>query len=388
NYLNDIDGILNVTTSKTDGGGIDSTPAATRLFELNGNKLQDTHLLYRNFDGSVPSEGAEWHVKVAGHGEFAEPILSNGNLYVATVDDGYPKNCAITSLNSENGQANWVYETKNSIRNSFAISNGKLVAQDIEGRVYCLDAQTGEEIWVKETKLMAAANTGQNVLIEENRVYCGGAQKSVCLSLTDGSLIWEKTNDQACSSPCRMFIDGDKLIVGANWDELIAYNKYNGKRVWANKKDGLRYLTATPVIYDGKMYVAATSILFEVDKETGKIIRSRDTGINLDTATSPYIVDSIGYYATAKDGVVAFDMQTFEKVYQCKSGKALVFTSPYTSGDVSTVESGVIPYGDNLIFGASDGYIYMTDKKLQILAKYNVSSPVLSQLATADGYIY
>ena len=43
-----------------------------------------------------------------------------------------------------------------------------------------------------------------------------------------------------------MIIDGDKLIVGANWDEIIAYNKYNGKRIWANKKDGIRYRNATP----------------------------------------------------------------------------------------------------------------------------------------------
>lgn len=118
-------------------------------------------------------------------------------------------------------------------------------------------------------------------------------KKTVCLSLDNGDLIWEKSNDNACSSPCRMIIDGDKLIVGANWDEIIAYNKYNGKRIWANKKDGIRYRTATPVIYEGELYTAATSKIFEIDKEDGKILRSRDTGINLDTATAPYIVDGI-----------------------------------------------------------------------------------------------
>ncbi len=388
NYLNDIDGILNVTTSKTDGGGIDSMPACTRLFELNGGALKDTHLIYRNFVEGEPQEDSQWRVKVDGHGEFAEPIISEGNLYFATVDDGYPKNCAITSLNWQDGKVNWIYKTKNSVRNLFVISQNKLIAQDIEGRVYCLDSKTGEVIWIKETKIMAAANTGQNVVVDDGRVYCGGAQKTVCLSLDNGDLIWEKSNDNACSSPCRMIIDGDKLIVGANWDEIIAYNKYNGKRIWANKKDGIRYRTATPVIYEGKLYTAATSKIFGIDKEDGKILRSRDTGINLDTATAPYIVDGIGYFATAKDGVVAFDLNTFEKINQCKTGTALVFTSPYTSGELATVESEVLPYGDNLIFGASDGYIYMTDKNLKTIAKFNVGSPILSRLAVHDGYIY
>lgn len=178
--------------------------------------MKDTHLIYRNFVEGTPQEGSQWRVKVDGHGEFAEPIISEGNLYVATVDDGYPKNCAITSLNCENGKVNWIYKTKNSVRNSFVISQNKLIAQDIEGRVYCLDSKTGEVIWIKETKIMAAANTGQNVVVDDGRVYCGGAQKTVCLSLDNGDLIWEKSNDNACSSPCRMIIDGDKLIVGAN----------------------------------------------------------------------------------------------------------------------------------------------------------------------------
>ena len=136
-----------------------------------------------------------------------------------------------------------------------------------------MDSKTGEVIWIKETKIMAAANTGQNVVVDDGRVYCGGAQKTVCLSLDNGDLIWEKSNDNACSSPCRMIIDGDKLIVGANWDEIIAYNKYNGKRIWANKKDGIRYRTATPVIYEWKLYTAATSKIFEIDKEDGKIFK-------------------------------------------------------------------------------------------------------------------
>ena len=387
-YLNDIDGILNITTSKTDGGGIDSTPACTRLFEMQGNAIENTHLIYRHFDGGVPSDGAEWFTKVDGHGEFAEPIYANGNLYVATVDDGYPKNSAITCLNPQNGDVKWKYATKNSIRNSFAVDGDSLVAQDVEGRVYRIDANTGKEIWVKETNLLAAANTGLNVLVEDGRVYCGGAQKSVCLRLEDGSVIWEKKNARANSSPTRMVIDGDRLIVGSHWDELIAYNKYNGKRIWDNDKGGLRYRTTTPTIYEGKMYVAAQTLLFELDRETGKILRSKDVGMNMDTATAPYIVNGIGYFATAKDGVVAFDMATFEKKYEFKTGTSLIYTSPYTSGDVSTVESSIVPYGDNLVFGASDGYIYMTDRSLNVIAKYKVFSPVLSKITIVDGYAY
>ncbi len=383
-YLNDIDGILNITTSKTDGGGIDSTPAATRVVKLQGNAVAESRLIYRNFTPLDCQEGYEWRTKLEGHGEFAEPIYDGGKIYVGTVDDGYPKKCGIYAIDESSGEILWKYPTKNSIRNSFQVVANRVVAQDIEGRVYCIDKDSGKEIWSTKTDLLAAANTGLNVLVENDRVYCGGAQRSYCLSLADGKVIWQKKNDKANSSPTRMVIDGDMLIVGSHWDELIAYNKNNGKRIWDNDKDGLRYRTTTPVVVGDKIYVAAGDKLFELNKSNGKILRSKETGINLDTATAPYIYDGIGYFSTAKDGVVAFRLSDFEKIAQFRTGNALVFTSPYLKGEISTVESSIKQFGDDIIFGASDGYLYRLDKNLNLKNKYLIGVPVLSSLCVAD----
>ena len=60
------------------------------------------------------------------------------------------------------------------------------MAQDVEGRVYCIDSNDGSLIWSYKTALLAAANTGLNVIAEDGRVYCGGAQRSYCLDLNDG----------------------------------------------------------------------------------------------------------------------------------------------------------------------------------------------------------
>lgn len=387
-YLNDIDGILNVTTSKTDGGGIDSTPAATRVMSFKGNMVESSKLIYRNFKESSPADGFEWTTKLdGGHGEFAPPIYADGKVYVGTVDDGYPKKCAIYALDAEDGQVLWKYPTKNSIRNAFEVKDGQVVAQDVEGKVYCLDSATGKEIWTYDTGLLAAANTGQNVVVDGDKVYCGGSQKTYCLTLDSGKVVWNKKNARANSSPTRMVIDGDRLLVGSHWDELIAYNKNNGKRVWDNSKDGLRYRTTTPAVVGDSIYVAAGEKLFELNKKNGKIIRSKEVGINLDTATAPYIKDGIGYFATAEEGVAAFDMSTFEKVAQYRTGDSLVFTSPYLSGEIATVESSITPFGNDLVFGASDGYIYRLDSALQLVSKYQVSSPVISQLAVIDDFV-
>lgn len=384
-YLNDIDGILNITTSKTDGGGIDSTPAALRSISLDGDKIAESHLIYKTFlPSEQPIEGAEWSTALGGHGEFAEPIYQDGRVYVGTVDDGYPKKCGIYSLDAETGEIKWKVDTKNSVRNSMAIDGDRIYAQDIEGRVYCIDKTNGTPVWTKETGILAAANTGLNVLVDDGKVYCGGPQTTFCLTAADGSVVWKKDNSRANCSPSRMIIDGNKLIVGSHWDEIIAYDKTNGKRIWDNDKEGLRYRTTTPAVSGDKLYVAATTKVFELDKNNGKILRSRDLGINLDTATSPYICDGIAYFSTAVEGVIAVQLDTFEIKYRLKTGKSLAYTSPYTNGDCATVESSIVPIGDNLVFGASDGYIYLTDKSLNVIGKFNTKSPILSSVAV-DG---
>lgn len=128
------------------------------------------------------------------------------------------------------------------------------------------------------------------------------------------------------------------------------------------------------------IYVAAGERLFELNKSNGKIIRYSDMGINLDTATAPYIVDGIGYFCTAKTGVVAYELSTFKKLAEYRTGNAMTFTSPYTSGEIATVESSIARLGEDLVFGASDGYIYRLDKNLNLIRKYFVGSPVLSSL--------
>ncbi len=379
-YLNDIDGILNITTGKADGGGIDSTPAATRVVEVKGGDIAQSRLIYRNFQPQEMEQGYEWTQNLDGHGEFAQPIYKDGRIYVGTVDDGYPKKCGIYALDADSGNIIWKYDTKNSVRNSFEVVGNKVVAQDVEGRVYCIDSNDGSLIWSYKTALLAAANTGLNVIAEDGRVYCGGAQRSYCLDLNDGKVIWQKKNARANSSPTRMVIDGNMLIVGSHWDELIAYNKTNGKRIWSNDKEGLRYRTTTPVVVGSSIYVAAGERLFELNKSNGKIIRYSDMGINLDTATAPYIVDGIGYFCTAKTGVVAYELSTFKKLAEYRTGNAMTFTSPYTSGEIATVESSIARLGEDLVFGASDGYIYRLDKNLNLIRKYFVGSPVLSSL--------
>ena len=387
-------GVFNICTGQPQGGGIDSTLPAVRSVSIEGGELVSSHMYYYDFDGAEPQEGCDWTVNIGGEGQFAEPIVSGDYVYAATADDGWPKECAISKVNAKTGEIVWTYATDNSVRNSmFLTESGKLLAQDITGKVYCLDtnkqAVEGKITadWVSDTRLAAVRNTGLNVIADGDKVYCGGAQKSVCLSLSSGALVWETENDRANSSPTRMIVSGDLLYVGSHWDELIAYDKNTGKRVWSNDGDGIRYRTSTPFMFEGGLYVTTSASILELDPRSGKVRRSAEIdGVNLDTAAIPLVSEGTVYMGTADSGVVAIDLKTLKLAWKFEEvGGALVSSTPYTKPGSRQVQSGVVELNGYLYFGGMDGAVYKLSRQGTLEGKINLGSPVMSAPAVYQG---
>ena len=374
-------GAFNICTGQPSGGGIDSTVPAVRSVTMSGGELVSSDMYYYDFKGASPADGYDWTVNAGGNGYFAEPIVNGNTVYTATADDGWPKDCNISAFNADTGEKVWTYATKNSVRNSmFLTEDGELLAQDITGLVYCLDAGSGKLIWSTDTRLSAVRNTGLNVIAEGDKVYCGGAQKSVCLNLSDGSLVWESGNDRANSSPTRMVVCGDLLLVGSHWDELIAYDKGSGKRMWSNDGDGIRYRTSTPFIYEGGIYVTTSASILELDPKSGKVVRSAALeGLNFDTAAIPCVSGDTVYLSTAESGVAAVNLKSLELEWNFTDvGGALVSSTPYTKPGCKQVQSGIVELNGCLYFGGMDGAVYKLDKQGGLIAKAEIGSPILA----------
>ena len=375
-------GAFNICTGQPHGGGIDSTVPGVRSVYMEGGTLKSSEIHYYDFEtDAAPQSGFDWTVNVGGNGYFAEPVVRGDYVYVATADDGWPKECGVYKLNASTGEKVWEYATEDSIRNSvYLTEDGKLLAQDVRGKVYCLNAENGKLIWDRDTELSAVRNTGLGVIADGDKVYCGGAQKSVCLNLSDGSLVWETKNSRANSSPTRMVVSGDLLLVGSHWDELIAYDKNTGKRVWSNDGDGIRYRTSTPFIYEGGIYVTTGSSIPELDPSDGEVKRSASfEGFNFDTAAIPYISGDVVYLGTADSGLAAVNLQTLELEWNFTGiGGALVSSTPYTQPGTKQIQSGVVELNGSLYFGGMDGFVYKLDKQGKPLARTEVCSPILA----------
>jgi len=155
--------------------------------------------------------------------------------------------------------------------------------------VYCLNAQTGEEIWSNSlTESFEDPNTTPT--IDGKYVYTlSGTGILYCLKAKNGKVRWKKDliSEYDVVKPRYGFggspvIEGDLVILNLNLSG-IAFEKNNGKKVWISEKyhpsnicpQGKNMASyATPVIFDweGKrcalMYHCTG--LYSVDVQTGK----------------------------------------------------------------------------------------------------------------------
>ncbi|MBI2808346.1 MAG: PQQ-like beta-propeller repeat protein [Planctomycetes bacterium] len=167
---------------------------------------------------------------------------------------------------------------------------GKKTVRDGSDFVFCLDAQTGKEIW--KSKVGPAQGDGPRCTptVDGDRVYALTRQGILaCLKVADGAILWQKhlKNDfkgymmsgwDYSESPT---IDGDKLICtpGGKEAAMVALNKLTGDVYWkcqAPTGAGAGYASVVKTEVGGvKQYITLMGPqlgVIGVDAETGKFL--------------------------------------------------------------------------------------------------------------------
>lgn len=122
----------------------------TRAAEINvAGKTWD------NLRGSArhaePSDKVEllklkWTTNVGGNIYMVSPVLSQGRLFEATVDENLNGEASVAALDARSGALLWKSEVEGSIKNTIALAADKVFAQDIYGNLYAFGLHTDGEV--------------------------------------------------------------------------------------------------------------------------------------------------------------------------------------------------------------------------------------------------
>lgn len=188
------------------------------------------------------------------------PTVVNDIIYFGAPDD------YIYAIDLD-GNLIWRFHTNSGdLRSSPAVFDNKVFIGSDVGLLYALNAENGDSIWSRNVGM-----TGEECpTISDNKVYIQGEQALYCLSVVDGSIIWDYTiayNDN-WSSP--MEVNGVLYVIGIH-EGIQAFNSSDGSRIWENTSFGTETI-ASPVVYDNVVYISAPGGLIATNASTGKTL--------------------------------------------------------------------------------------------------------------------
>jgi outer membrane protein assembly factor BamB len=266
-----------------------------------------------------PAEGPPLLWKVGGLGRgYSSPIIARGLLYLtgdvggelrifAFTLDGKPK------WQSTNGRA-WKASYPGA-RASCAFDGGRLYHMNAHGRVACLDANSGGELW--------AVNV---------------------LERFDGK------NIRWGLSEC-LLVDGPRVIVtpGGRKGLMAALDKASGKTVWASEPmAGERAGYASPILFRwrGRRMLATCSSkhVFGVDADTGRLLWAHPRPTRFEVIASVPVYYDGAIFASSPDGKEA-------ELLRLQADGDTVRVRHVWSSELNNLSGGVI-LRNGLLYGA------------------------------------
>jgi len=304
-----------------------------------------------------------------GTGWTGQPCIVDGRVYVGSTDSH------VYCLDLESGREIWHYGLRHSIKGSISVLDGAIFHGGRDNRVrrYTLG---GEMVW--ETRI--GQDTDSNPVIVDGKLFIGGEDNAVyAFDPNDGSVLWRfgPTAGSCESSPC--CAEG-LIMIGSSGGALYALDADTGERRWEYWTGGDG--DPTPVYHEGRVYHAAE---MGGSLERGKVhcltvatgeplwVRDLPRGVWATVALNP----ALGCcYVGCNDSVLyCLAMGTGDILWQRRLTGARIWSSP-------VVADGTI------LVGVRDGTLWCLDERIGLpLWVFDEGFDIDSTPAVADGRI-
>jgi outer membrane protein assembly factor BamB len=250
---------------------------------------------------SWPADGPNllWTSGDLGAG-FSSPVFSKDAAYI-TGDVG--DTLQIFAIGLDNGTLKWKSANGKAwkkpyggARGSCAYDDGRVFSYNAYGRLACLDAKDGKEIWVVDTAKKYGASKiyfgmSEAPLIDgDGVIVTPGGKKALMVRLDKktGKELWitkPKPEETATyCSPILAELGGKRQIITCGSRHAFGINAKNGKVIWAFRHQIEKSASAAiPVLHDDLLYISNSSrekglsYCLKIDTPAGKAVKIWDS---------------------------------------------------------------------------------------------------------------
>lgn len=324
-----------------------------------------------------------WTKNIGANIYMASPLVYDGKIYVASVDENLKGEAYVYSLDGKTGEFVWKYQVRNSIKNTIAAGDGQVLVQDAQGYLYAIDAKSGQLSWEMQLSINVLPSLVEGLVVSNDIVYAGTGEGLCAINIKNGKVIWRNVNwRQNMGATATLSVGKNVLIGSSQWGALYANDLVTGRLKWKASADGLRNRAASAAIHGDLLYIISNNSLFIMKTDNGKVIARKELPFVVDVTSTPLLTDNEIIFGSTRNGLIALDSQTFDVKWKFNTNSALVLSSPYSGKHSATIETSPILAGNTVYVGASDGMIYGVNKgNGQLVWKYETGAPIFSSVA-------
>jgi outer membrane protein assembly factor BamB len=289
--------------------------------------------------GYVPEEGPQTNaiLWIAETAEWADgsPAVYNGKVFVPTWPDmnfGEASPMGLVCYDAVTGAEAWTNELGGASVGSVsgvAVADGCVYLGGTDGRLYCIDEETGETLWVSDRiDTTGYFGLSSSPLVYEGKIYALSASDGVLHAFNAGGTeAWRfETGNGVMYFTSPAGYDG-KIYCAGNRSQIFCIDPAAQTAIWTFNQGGS--VKSSPVIgADGTVYFTTSSRCYALDGSTGK---ERWNSSVTGTMSTPVIAD--GYiYAGAYDGLHCLDASTGEEEWHFQAKEVNV--APVVAGNL------------------------------------------------------
>ena len=276
---------------------------------------------------------------------YSGPLVADGKVFVTETKDR--KLEVVRAFDRKTGERIWETEWEGSmsvpffakangdwIRSTPAYDSGRLYVAGMRDVLVCLDANTGDQIWikdfVKELKTpLPSFGFVCSPLIHDGFVYVQAAGGVVKLDKLTGETAWRGFNDgggmfgSAFSSPTIATIAGATQLVVQSRKTLAGLDLKEGKILWQRDIPAFRGMNIlTPTIIDDSVFTSSyggKTLLTRVTLDKNKFATAENwTNKIQGYMSSPIVIDGHIYLHLKNQRFTCIDIATGESKWTTK----------------------------------------------------------------------
>lgn len=238
--------------------------------------------LLQEWPAGGPSE--LWTATGIGKG-FGSPIIVGDSVYIAG-DVG--EDCVVSALDLA-GKVKWRATNGRSwkksqpgARTTCCFASGRLYLMNAHGRLACLDADTGTEVWAADLlEQFGGVNiswgVSESVLVDGNAVFVtpvGSKALMAALDKATGQTLWTTPplpgEELSYSSAILVSIGGRKQVINCGSQHVFGVDAETGALLWQQPHTIPKWVVAmSPVFYQDSVIVSCAT------KDEGETVRLR-----------------------------------------------------------------------------------------------------------------